>query len=297
MTPRRTIGLAATAAAVLAASPALAQTTIAINPVRDGTIYETYDIFNYSNGAGQHFFVGRTAQDMGSRRRGLLAFDLSSIPAGSTITSVTLRLHVSRTTSGSQNISLRKALVAWGEGASDAESNEGTGVDPEPGDVTWVHSFFPDVFWSTPGGQYSAIQSATRSVNSAANYTWTSTAQLVADVQGWLDNPATNFGWAVVNNSEAAARTAKRFDTRENATSAFRPLLTVVYTPPPECIADWDDNGVVNSTDVSSFINDWFADLANGTLITDWDQNGAVNSTDVSNFINDWFAAPPACLG
>jgi len=63
-------------------------------------------------------------------------------------------------------------------------------------------------------------------------------------------------------------------------------LLHVDFTC---CTADWDGNGVVNSTDVSAFINDWFADQVNGTLFTDFDDNGVVNSTDVSMFINAWF--------
>jgi hypothetical protein len=294
---RSRFALGALALASLPVSGALAQTTVTFTPVRDGTIYETWDIFNYSNGAGEHLFVGRTNQDMGSRRRGLVAFNLGAIPAGATITSATLRLHMSRTGAGAQTISLRKATSPWGEGISDAESNEGAGIDPEPNDVTWVHSFFPGTFWNTPGGDFSTIQSASKSVSGVANYTWGSSAGMIADVQAWVNNPATNFGWALVNNSEAAGHTAKRFDTRENATPSFRPLLTVIYTPPPQCPADWDHNGVVNSTDVSNFINDWFTDQANGTLITDWDHNGVVNSTDVSNFINDWFASPPACLG
>jgi hypothetical protein len=55
------------------------------------------------------------------------------------------------------------------------------------------------------------------------------------------------------------------------------------------CRVDWDGNGTVNSTDVSAFINDWFADVASGTTVTDFDGNGVVNSTDVSMFINEWF--------
>ncbi len=55
------------------------------------------------------------------------------------------------------------------------------------------------------------------------------------------------------------------------------------------CSADWNDDGVTNSTDVSDFINDWFEDQAFGTLVTDWDGNGVSNSTDVSMFINSWF--------
>jgi len=56
-----------------------------------------------------------------------------------------------------------------------------------------------------------------------------------------------------------------------------------------ECPADFNGDGTTNSTDVSDFINAWFQDQLDGTLITDWDANGVVNSTDVSSFINDWF--------
>jgi hypothetical protein len=55
------------------------------------------------------------------------------------------------------------------------------------------------------------------------------------------------------------------------------------------CIADFNCDGTVNSTDVSDFINQWFADQIKGSFTTDWDANGVVNSTDVSSFINSWF--------
>jgi hypothetical protein len=60
---------------------------------------------------------------------------------------------------------------------------------------------------------------------------------------------------------------------------------------------DWDGNGVTNSTDVSAFINDWFQDQVDGTLVTDINGDGVSNSTDVSDFINAYFAAPPKCTG
>jgi len=63
------------------------------------------------------------------------------------------------------------------------------------------------------------------------------------------------------------------------------------------CIADFDGNGIVNSTDVSEFINAWFLDQLDGTFITDFDGNGVVNSTDVSEFINAYFGSPAQCLG
>ena len=44
-----------------------------------------------------------------------------------------------------------------------------------------------------------------------------------ADVQSWLDDPASNFGWLVLGD-ESEIPTAKRFDTRE---SASPPVLTI----------------------------------------------------------------------
>jgi len=58
-----------------------------------------------------------------------------------------------------------------------------------------------------------------------------------------------------------------------------------------ECVADWNRDGIVNSTDVSDFVNTFFADQAAGTINGDINCDGVSNSTDVSNFINLWFAA------
>ncbi|GEM_PF-6163341 len=88
---------------------ASAQTQIQIPANKDNTLYES-SIGEFSNGAGQYFFVGTTAKS--ERRRGLLAFDIAgNIPASSTINSVTLRLHMSRTISGEQFVKLHRVLA------------------------------------------------------------------------------------------------------------------------------------------------------------------------------------------
>jgi len=56
-----------------------------------------------------------------------------------------------------------------------------------------------------------------------------------------------------------------------------------------QCVADWNRDGVVNSTDVSDFINTYFDDQLNSTANGDVNCNGVSNSTDVSDFINIWF--------
>src|SRR5215472_10271094 len=211
------VGVSSTSAAI-----------IVINPSKDNTLYE-YDPAegDHSNGAGFHFFAGENA--MGELRRGVLAFDVAgAIPAGSTITAVSLTLNMSMTPAGLETVELHKLLADWGEGTSHAPMGEGDGAPATPNDATWRHRFFDTIFWTSEGGDFSATVSASQSVGGIGQYTWTS-AQMVADVQSWLDDPASNFGWLVLGD-ESAAATAKRFDTRE---SASPPMLTIQYIPGP----------------------------------------------------------------
>ena len=108
------------AAAVAAAGIAAAATAdvVEIGAEKDNTLYE--DILGLlSNGEGAHFFTGFTAR--AQIRRGLVAFDVAgAIPAGSTITSVTLTLHMSRAVGGEFPVGLHRVLKDWGEGESDA---------------------------------------------------------------------------------------------------------------------------------------------------------------------------------
>ena len=54
---------------------------------------------------------------------------------------------------------------------------------------------------------------------------------------------------------------------------------------------DRDGNGLVNSADVSAFLNAWFIDLASGSLTADFDADGVTNSADLTAFMNAWFLA------
>jgi hypothetical protein len=70
---------------------------------------------------------------------------------------------------------------------------------------------------------------------------------------------------------------------------------TMALDTGPQCPTDWNHDGIVNSTDVSDFINSWFEDQVNGTIITDFNHDGVSNSTDVSDYINSWFENQPYC--
>jgi hypothetical protein len=202
---------------------------VTLSPSKDNTIYE--ESVN-SNALGQHIFTGNTAPQGGpSKRRALLRFPVNfATPV--TIVSVTLTLYCTKTISGASNVSLHKLNADWGEGTSDAGSSaDGLGVAPSTNDATWQDRFYNVNQWTTQGGSFVQTASATTAVDAqGAAYSWTS-AQMTADVQSWADNPATNFGWIVIGD-ETNVTTAKRFASRENATSSFRPVLTITYSGP-----------------------------------------------------------------
>ncbi len=207
---------------------------VTIGASKDNTIYSESD--DLSNGAGDYFFAGRT--DNSVDRRGLLAFDVSaSIPVGSTITSVSLTLYMSRTKAGTETASLHRAQTDWGEGISHASGQEGAGGSATDGDATWRYAFYVEAdpssspAWGSLGGDYAGTASAGAAIGGTGFYTWTSTAALVADVQAWVDVPSTDFGWILIGN-EGPNKTAKRFNSRTNGSTSQRPSLTIDFTPP-----------------------------------------------------------------
>jgi hypothetical protein len=225
---------------------------------KDNTLYENAAGAR-SNGSGAHFFVGRTQN--GNPRRGLIQFDLagSGIPTGSTILSAVLSLNMSRTRAGSETVALRRVVRDWGEGTSNASGNEGGGASAANGDATWAHTFFPDQPWDSPGGDFLDTASAETAVASQARYEWGPSESMTADAQDWLDRPETDFGWLLLGN-EGRNQTAKRFDSRQNAATANRPLLEIRYRAP--CLFDLP--GDVNSDCTVDFLD--FAIMASNWL-------------------------------
>ncbi|MCC6320933.1 MAG: multicopper oxidase family protein [Phycisphaerales bacterium] len=203
---------------------------VVLNADRDATIFE--DNTSNANGAGVYFHVGNNSG--GNARRGLIRFNVSSIPAGSTITAVSLALRVDDggNSGPSETVALRRLTQDWSEGPTNPGGGGGSGAAAVAGDVTWTRRIYNTTSWTNAGGTFSGTTSASLSVSSTAGVkTWATTAQLVADVQGWLNTPSTNFGWLLLGN-EATNQTARRFSSRQNATSSERPKLTVTFTPP-----------------------------------------------------------------
>ncbi len=218
--------LALSFCAVIPFASATKAETVTLIPVADSTLYSESSA--EANGAGDHLFAGRT--DAAELRRSLLRFDLSAVPAGSTINSVSLTLFVSRTRAQAVPVALHYVNASWGEGTSHAPGEEGGGGAAATNDATWTHRFYNTILWASPGGDYLAAPSASILVDNAnRSYTW-STAAMAADVQTWVGAPSGNFGWALIGD-ESTNQTAKRFNSRTNTSISTRPMLTVNFTP------------------------------------------------------------------
>lgn len=214
----------------IAATAFAGSTTVSINPSKDNSLFED-PAGELSNGAGEYLFAGRTLQSFQGRpdlRRALLAFDIAgSVPAGATILDATLTIHVTRDIAGPFTFTVHRATSDWGEGASDAFGEEGIGVPPEPGDATWLHTFYSGSFWTSAGGDFGAASASTTVGGAGFSYSWSSD-QLRDDVQDMLDNAGANFGWIILGD-ETTFPTAKQIASRENPTVANRPTLDITY--------------------------------------------------------------------
>ncbi len=208
--------------------------SIAIPAASDNTIFS--ESLN-SGGQVTMFFAGRN--NAAGMRRALVRFDVAShVPAASTVTGVTLTLHLDGAAQNEtevRNVALHRLLAGWGEGTSGGGGpGSGQGQPPSTGDATWVHRFYDGQVWTTSGGDFVTTESSVASIGvSPTFYSWPSTATFVADVQGWLEDSATNFGWTLMGN-ESRNGTVRRFDSREAVDEGLRPMLTIEYQPVPE---------------------------------------------------------------
>lgn len=204
-------------------------------PSQDNSIFAEN---NNSNGTGG-LFVGRTAGTNGTTiRRGLVQFNVAGIPAGSTINSVTLRVErvIGGPNSAADVLSLHPVSAAWGEGTS---FGVGKGAAPTTNDATWNFRFYNTSSWTNPGGDFGASSGTVTLDNVNNQFTFASQAGMVADVQSWVNNPSSNFGWLLKYVDEDAVSTARYFESREGSNVDARPTLTIdfaVAVPEPNAL-------------------------------------------------------------
>jgi hypothetical protein len=280
-------GLSFCLAGLLAIGTVAGADVVVLNPVKDNTLFS---LGTTSNGAGDAIFSGHTGPAGGSTvQRAVLTFDVAdAIPPGATIVSAALTLTLVQVSpfGAQESHTLHRILADWGEGASSGFG--GTGAPAAEDDATWLHTYFPDQFWASPGGDFVSTISASQTVGVAlGEYTWGSTPVMVADVQAWLNTPETSFGWLVMGN-EVDLRTSKKFASKDSPDVPAHPRLTIEYLPPP-CPWDCGDpaDGVVNIVDFLTLLAQW------GQIGVSCDfDGGGVSITDFLQMLGAWGPCP-----
>ncbi|MBL8750734.1 MAG: DNRLRE domain-containing protein [Planctomycetes bacterium] len=276
MIHRRTSIFGAIGAALLATT-LTAQTTVNVVSNIDNTLYE--DLAGAtSNGAGTSVFCGLTGG--ASIRRALLRFDVAgSVPAGASIVAVSLSMNVGQSNDTVPMITdVHRVSRSWGEGTSVAVGGGGAGGTATTGDATWLHRFFNTTTWTTAGGDYVASRSATFPMPVIGPFTVPASPGLVADVQDWLNNPSTNFGWVLKAQDETIAVTARRINSREAASG--RPTLAVTYLLPGQS-ASW---GTGCPTSFGNFSFTFTGSMVGGQTAFLSHTNGPANSLAINIF-------------
>lgn len=237
------------------ATTAFTQTAI-INPSQDNSIFSEG---TNSNALGKLYSGTNGA---GNFRRALIQFDIAAaIPAGATITGVSLDLAVDQVGAGAgaDNYSIHPVTTAWGEGTS---NGMGAGAPATPTDATWVDAMFGATIWTAAGGDFGPASATTALPPATGTYTWNA-ATMITDVQNWLDTPGSNFGWALIGN-EILIQSARRFGSKEQGTT---PVLTVTYTAacttPPNALCQ-NVTAYLDGTGNAAILD---ADLDNGSTL------------------------------
>ena len=220
--------------ALLLGAPAASRADVVNLPVAADTFISSSAPDN--NGGGHPWFDAGTDGPFAGNavRRGLLRFDLSSVPAGSTLTSAVVKLTVIKVPGNgigavNSTFDLSRLQASWGEGTNTGNN----GSLATPGQATWNARLFGTANWTAPGARNDAAATPSASAAVGSNLfevvSWTG-AGLVSDVQIWLDNPAQNFGWLLTSQLEGTSKTVRGFAARENGASVG--TLQVGYTPP-----------------------------------------------------------------
>ncbi len=205
--------------------------TAQFKPVADTAIFQQEAPNNF--GRQNSLPLGTVANQTASGRL-LLRFDVSSLPFNAVITNVSLRITVLKQaqTPKAESVEAHRLLQPWGEGTKTGQ----LGALASAGEADWTDRLKGQAAWAMAGGQagtdFATAVSTSAGLGGPGNYTFLSTATLVADVQAWLQNPAGNFGWLLLNANESVRSSAKRVASRE-AAATQQPLLTVSYSVPP----------------------------------------------------------------
>lgn len=215
------------ALALLLGQPSIAQAIIITSTypaAKDATIRQDKSTRNY----GFDNQLDVRSRSGNRNRRALLEFNISSIPAGSTVENASLRLYVQRLPNNQRTYNAHRVTNSWLEGTGNGDTNNSaingvTWIERQYGNNNWTGNGPWD--WAAQGGDFLAAPTA--SAPTASGWmNW----NVFSDVIAWVSGAAVNSGWLIKDSAENSNNSQSgRFGSAENGTAAERPALDVTY--------------------------------------------------------------------
>ncbi len=151
--------------------------------------------------------TGYADSDPANRQRGLVKFDLTSIPTNASISRATLYLYsydAAQVKGSTGEYGAYPVTTAWAAGTA-----------------TWASP------WTTAGGDFAATADATASKQAVAGVWYA--FDVTSRVQQWIATPASNLGW-LIRCTDENLRNQDYFYQSDAASASYRPKLVVTDT-------------------------------------------------------------------
>ncbi|HEV8265026.1 MAG TPA: galactose oxidase-like domain-containing protein [Gemmatimonadales bacterium] len=212
------------------AAPAAAQSSSIVIPPTSDT-YLNIDAVNYATDPQLHLYTWPRDTIANAI---LMKFDLTSIPAGSTVQSASLNLYLVESDASTDPV---YTVTVHQIVNKNPDLTRATGYTYDG-----VNGWTPSACCRNhiPLAQSDIGPSVdTRDIDKAVGFKqW----DVTAIVQGWFSNPATNFGLLVNSDPARLADRYRSFGSSRDPVTSHRPYLTVVTAPPapgaPGTVAD-----------------------------------------------------------
>ena len=204
----------------------LAATTssISLNPDADSWFKEDSGGNDIQNGGtGTTLEIGKKPT---KERRGIFRFDLSTIPASSSI--ISAQFQIVRTGGDGDNLTLGAYQIMQGSG-----NIAQTWTETQ---VTWLHrNKSTPTFWATAGGSIAStpVSTVASAGNTTGNPNGIRTFDITPLASFWYSNSSLNYG-LVVRNETSTIDKRHIFGSREN-TALLRPVLNITYKTQAAC--------------------------------------------------------------
>ncbi len=204
-----------TSIALLNVISCFSQTTLTLQPNSttgvDATVASNSPAQNFGGDVDDMAYTWTFSGNLGLGR-GLIRFDLSSIPTTATVTSATLYMY---------------SDVSSGSGISGQPTYGNDSFLIKPITSAWTQSL---VTWNTqPTTSTVNIVSVPKSTSTAQNYV----IDITTLAQSFVSNPSTNYGLMYNMANEVTAYSSVIFASSNHSNSALHPKLVVVYDTIP----------------------------------------------------------------